>query len=480
MRVTLHDYVTDPSLPQKDGVNLAHENIASLLRVHEKDNLEVNFHDFTRLLADESYAREVLTDSDCVVSNVGAHAHYYFYLRERFSLDFRIIRDVRTALWSPYLLQEHLCTPYLREQDVLLVASHYARAIYEAIFPHLRLFQTIRCYPLCVAFPPARPRRNVRGDGPFTLGYIGRLSEDKNFPDIVELLTELNRREPGKYRLLACGDIHSPACHPDKIREHLALALGTSEQFDYLPARENGCIWEVYSKFDAMLFPSTSNLETLGRVLVEASYAGVPVVCGEHAAAPELIPGSNLCKVEYRQRYSFDTHQDHSLGRISIDDMVSVITASKLQASDCYRDYLTHPDRFLKMLAGECDVDCADTPLINPAGVPHSFIQSLDLEMPHALDISSASALVASLVPWFITLQEKGSASRERSLDHLLAVSRHPDRTKRYIEKSRLTRCDFTDVGGIDMELCHIAEFYPVFTLDDHRPSEGVFSPGLH
>ncbi|MCP5428922.1 MAG: hypothetical protein H6962_01440 [Chromatiaceae bacterium] len=32
MRITLHDYVTDPLLTQKDGVNLAHENIAALLR----------------------------------------------------------------------------------------------------------------------------------------------------------------------------------------------------------------------------------------------------------------------------------------------------------------------------------------------------------------------------------------------------------------------------------------------------------------
>src|SRR5690606_9279611 len=94
MRVTLHDYATDPSLPQKDGVNLAHENIAALLKERGDRGLDVRFHDFTRLLADEDYARRVLSAADCVVSNVGPHAHYYFWLRERLGLDFRILRDV--------------------------------------------------------------------------------------------------------------------------------------------------------------------------------------------------------------------------------------------------------------------------------------------------------------------------------------------------------------------------------------------------
>ncbi|MCB1819631.1 MAG: hypothetical protein KDI77_17065, partial [Gammaproteobacteria bacterium] len=103
--------MTDPLLTQKDGVNLAHENIATLLRGVGKEQLLVRFHDFNRILTDQGYALDVLSNTDCVVSNVGPHAHYYFYLRERFDLDFRILRDVRTAIWSSYLLQEHLCRP---------------------------------------------------------------------------------------------------------------------------------------------------------------------------------------------------------------------------------------------------------------------------------------------------------------------------------------------------------------------------------
>ena len=136
-RVSLHDYQTDPLLPQKDGVNLAHENIAGLLRQQTGSDLIVEFHDFTRLIADEVYARSVLADVDCVVSNVGPHAHFYFWLRERLGLDFRIMRDVRTAIWSSYLHQEHLCASYLRSDDTLMVASNYTWGIYHRIFPHL-------------------------------------------------------------------------------------------------------------------------------------------------------------------------------------------------------------------------------------------------------------------------------------------------------------------------------------------------------
>ena len=75
VRVTLHDYQSDPALTQKDGVNLAHENIAALLREASGEALQVRFHDFNHLLADEAHARAVLSEVDVVVSNVGPHAH---------------------------------------------------------------------------------------------------------------------------------------------------------------------------------------------------------------------------------------------------------------------------------------------------------------------------------------------------------------------------------------------------------------------
>lgn len=464
MRITLHDYLTDPSLSQKDGVNLAHENIAALLKDHSREHMAVAFHDMNRLLADEAYAREILGAADCVISNVGPHAHYYFHLREKLGLDFRIFRDVRTAIWSSYLLQEHLCQPYLREEDVLLVASHYTRAIYEKFFPHLKSFGCLRCYPLTVAFPVDLPPRPA-ASSVLNLGYIGRLSEDKNFPDLIRLLIALNKSQPGKYRLLACGDVHSASCSPDEIRRHLHNELGEGDFFEYFPPRGNSEIWEIYQRFDVMLFPSTSNLETLGRVLIEASYAGVPIICGEHAAAPELVPPASLCRVNYKKGVTHSAHYDHSLGHLDIEDMIRAVTSPSLAAASCHLDYQQHPQKLLDTLE---DVAEGKEGLPEPYELTSSqraFIESLEIDLPAPLALQQADELVAALVPWFLDLQAKNTVERQHRLSELLGMSKHPERTARFIEKSGRTSCDFTNVGGIDIELCHIAGFYPRFVL---------------
>ena len=469
MRITLHEYVTDPHLPQKDGVNLAHENIGAMMHAHAGEHLQVGFHDFNRLLDDEHYAREVLKHADCVISNVGPHAHYYFYLRDRYQLNFRIFRDVRTAIWSSYLLQEYLCAPYLRSEDVLMTASHYTRAIYEKIFPHLQDHTCFRCYPLTVNFPEELPPRPAHVPGqPMILGYIGRLSEDKNFPDLIRLLIELNAVQPGGYKLLACGDIHSPACQPELIRSQVRAALGDGDYFEYLPSRKNEDIWALLRRFDVMLFPSTSNLETFGRVLVEASYAGVPVICGAHAAAPELMPESSLCAVDYRKDERFSTHFDHCMGTISISQMAEAVIGRKLQRSDGHREFLRHPEKFIRALSMEArQINRLDPLELKSA--QHRLIASLDIHMPPIPVLDEANAAIASLIPWFGGLQQKDSAARRHFVSRLTEISTHPDRTRRYLEKSAQTRGDFTNVGGIDIELCHVLGFYPTFMI----PSTG-------
>lgn len=473
MRVALHDYRSDPALPQKDGVNLAHENIALLLRQATGTparGLDVRFHDLNQLLADPAQARAALGDVDCVVSNVGPHAHYYFGLREQLGARFRIVRDVRTAIWSSYLLQEHLCAPLLREGDVLLAASAYTRTLYRHLYPHLQQQPIRRCYPLTVGFPSQRLPRPVRTGGPTVLGYLGRLSEDKNLPDLVELLIRLNEAEPGGYRLLACGDVHSESCQPARIRARLVEQLGRSDLFEHLPARPNAEIWAVLARMDVLVFPSTSNLETLGRVLIEASYAGVPVVCGAHAAAPELVPDEALVAVDYRYDTAFDAHYDHSLGRTSVDGLLQAILQRRYRTSDCHDDYRRHSGYFLDIVHDPFADDGGDGPDMQPLHPsPRAFIQALQLQRPGPLDMSQTLQQIDALTHWFLVLQRRGSAARAQALADLQRLSAFPERTARFIARSAGTRCDFSNVGGIDVELCNVARFFPTFTL--RRPA---------
>ena len=466
-RVSLHDYRTDPLLPQKDGVNLAHENMAELLRTRPQPGLTVDFHDFNRLIEVPDYARATLSGVDCVLSNVGPHAHFYFWLRERLGLDFRIVRDVRTAIWSSYLHQEHLCQPYLRATDTLLVASNYTWGIYHEMFPHLARFPTALCYPLTACFPADRPagRASDRtANGEFFIGYLGRLSEDKNFPDIVELLIRLNSdpERSHRYRLIACGDVHSPSCAPEATRARIGEMLGAGDWFEYLPARSYDRIWDVLARFDVMIFPSTSNLETLGRVLIEASYAHVPVVSGEHAATPELVAPGGLCRVDDQIGKTFSAHFDHRIGSVDIDAMVDALTKCNFAPSNCFETYDQHPALFQSLIADPA-------PAIGAPQLTASqkdFIARLSVDLPPSLDRSAADTTLAEMAEWFVDLQRKERPEYARKLARLAELSQHPERTARFVEKSRVTAGDFSNVGGIDIELCHLHRYYPAFRLD--------------
>jgi hypothetical protein len=70
------------------------------------------------------------------------------------------------------------------------------------------------------------------------------------------------------------------------------------------------------------------------------------------------------------------------------------------------------------------------------------------------------------MLGWFLRLQAKNTAEWEQTLAELHTRSLHKDRTERFIQKARHSAADFTNVGGIDIELCHIASFYPSFQLD--------------
>jgi len=80
---------------------------------------------------------------------------------------------------------------------------------------------------------------------------------------------------------------------------------------------------------------------------------------------------------------------------------------------------------------------------------------------------SESLGLIASLIPWFLGLQGLVPAvSRKNWIQRLVGLTAHPVRTARFIERTRNTSQDFTDVGAIDIELCNVANFLPTFSLD--------------
>jgi glycosyltransferase involved in cell wall biosynthesis len=461
-RVTLHRFTSDPTLPQRDGVNLAHTEINDLLLSPQARHISVSFHDFDRLLRDEPYARDELGSVDCVLSNVGPHAHYYHLLRDRLKLRFRIVRDIKTALWSCYLLQESLCQPLLRPGDVLLATSNYSRVLTRHLFPHLQ-GHPIALFEPVLSLQPFAPQTKSKYKGAvITLGHIGRLSKDKNFDQMIDLLLALHRQEPGRYRLVACGSVHSTEYEPNAVARRIYLETGRNDLFTYLRPVAHEKIVELLQSFDYFLFFSTSNLEVLGRVLVECAYAGTPVLTGQHAAAPELVDTSSLLPVAYTAQSPFHSHFDLPLGRVDIEAAaLKILNRLPVQPAPVPR--VNRPEVLFDALgqtAGPFAVE-AD-PALHEG--PADFINRLrwqDLGLPTSSDQALES--LEELRDWFCALNGQKSADTETRLQRLRSLSRFTQRTERYLQTTGQTRGDFTNLGGMDMELCNVAKFHPSF-----------------
>ena len=465
-RLTLHHFESDPSLQQRDGVNLAHTEINQLLGSGAYPELHVEFHDFARLMTDRDYAVKTLGSVDCVLCNVGPHAHYYHYLRDRLGLDFRIVRDVKTALWSGYLLQESLCEPYLRAGDALLATSHYSRVLTQHLFPHLRgspihLFEPVLAAPTAPSLPKGGPRLNGHMT---TLGYVGRLSEDKNFPQAVDLLIALDREEPGRYRLMAVGAVHSASCAPDIVAQRIRAATGRDDLFVYLPPVGHDRVMALLAQFDYFLFFSTSNLEVLGRVLVEAAHAGIPVLAANHAAAPELLAPASLLEVKYEFEQEFHSHFDAPLGSIDVAAAAEKICRRAIPHAPP-RPTMNRPETLLSVLTARTPEWAAGTePSLPPAQT--RFLKQLRWGgLPRFSSRHQAAATIEPLADWFSALNTRAGGDFEWRLQELERRSRFKERTRRFIATSMTTRCDFTNLGGIDIELCNIAGYHPRFKL---------------
>lgn len=473
LRITLHRFASDESLPQRDGVNLAHTEINDLLASPEARHLSVEFHDFDRLLRDEAYARSALQGVDCVLSNVGPHAHYYHLLRERFGMDFRIVRDIKTALWSCYLLQESLCAPFLRQGDALLATSNYSRQLTRHLFPHLQ-GHAIDLFEPVLSLRPFAPQPAATRDGRvITLGHIGRLSLDKNFPQMVDLLLALHREEPGRYRLVACGSVHSPECDPVAISSRIHRQTGRSDLFSYLPPVAHHEVLGLLRSFDYFLFFSTSNLEVLGRVMVESAYAGVPILAANHAAAPELLDGSSLLPVTYALDRPFHSHFDCPLGAVDVDAAARMILEGR-RPQPPGRPDVNRPDILLRLLhegpQGACQT--AAPPLHDG---PAEMVRRLRWrDLTAARSRTQAGTELEELRDWFCALNGKKSPDFQLRLQRLRGMTLFPERTERFAQGATKTRGDFTNLGGMDMELCNVARFHPTFWLGtDLRDGKG-------
>jgi len=122
--------------------------------------------------------------------------------------------------------------------------------------------------------------RDFPRDGGWRIGMIARISREKGQAEFVRAAAQLNAEMPGA-RFVICGSpLFAGESYFNKVRE---LARGLPVEF--LGWRDD--IAAVLSELDLLVVPS--KLEGMGRVVVEAYSAGVPVVAFAVGGIPEVV-----------------------------------------------------------------------------------------------------------------------------------------------------------------------------------------------
>jgi phosphatidylinositol alpha 1,6-mannosyltransferase len=124
-------------------------------------------------------------------------------------------------------------------------------------------------------FTPARRRRRPE-DREFVLGFVGRLSVEKNITLLAQVQEELERMGVTNFRFLIVG--HGGL--EGWLRERLPRA-------EFTGVLKDEALAEAYASMDLFVFPS--HTDTFGNVVLEALASGVPAIVTPDGGPPTIV-----------------------------------------------------------------------------------------------------------------------------------------------------------------------------------------------
>ena len=151
-------------------------------------------------------------------------------------------------------------------------------------------------------FHPSKRTRHP-DDGSRVLGFVGRLSIEKNIGLLVRIQEELDRMGVRDVRFLIVGHGGDEAW----LREHLPKA-------EFTGVLRGEALATAYANMDLFVFPS--HTDTFGNVVLEALASGVPAI---------VTPDGGPCTIV----------RDGETGRIVSDDQFTEATAGLLADPAC-------------------------------------------------------------------------------------------------------------------------------------------------
>jgi len=113
----------------------------------------------------------------------------------------------------------------------------------------------------------------------FVIGTIGRLSEEKRHVDLFKAIS-IVRKDFHNISLLIVGDGYYR-----RYLEETSKKMGLMDIVDFAGFQMD--IYKYLKKMDVFVLPSRT--EALGKVLLEAMWAGVPVIASKVGGIPEII-----------------------------------------------------------------------------------------------------------------------------------------------------------------------------------------------
>jgi len=124
-------------------------------------------------------------------------------------------------------------------------------------------------------FSPAKRKRNT-DDREFILGFVGRLSVEKNIALLVQIQQELEAMGVTNFRFLIVGHGGDEAW----LHEHLKNA-------EFTGVLKGEPLSEAYANMDLFVFPS--HTDTFGNVVLEALASGVPAIVTPDGGPPTIV-----------------------------------------------------------------------------------------------------------------------------------------------------------------------------------------------
>lgn len=286
----------DTGWPARDGAVIGFEDVFLEFSVAAEAGefnlvtagIEI-FRDYQRI-------KEFLATCQVVYANCGPWAALLYVVREREKLNVRIIREVRTIGWVGYIWQEEVANRLERPGDLRVFPSRYARDIWVAAMPGTS--QTTVYYPLLrnTSGPRRTPGRPTTDTVPSrTAGFFSVLSRDKGFATLPEVISRMHDGGHRIDRLLLAGRQADPDLYASVVNGLSDIGVDV----DYRGGLPHAEIRNLMAVCDCVLFLTTSSIESLGRVMVEASALGVPVVTADFGAALDLVRAEYRIPVDY-------------------------------------------------------------------------------------------------------------------------------------------------------------------------------------